>query len=113
MNVPCPICKGTKEKDGKPCSQCGGKGELKVVVAPHERSGYLSMFVDQVLDVVREIAEIDGEIMITDLSSIQDFFAFEPMELREKKAREIGERLGIEIKATDTIVDLAQRLKNL
>lgn len=27
--MPCPVCKGSKEKDGKPCPECNGTGLKK------------------------------------------------------------------------------------
>ena len=73
----------------------------KIELASDERIGYLQTWVDQVMEAV-----CPEYIFISDESSIGDF----PPE--DEDLPRISKELGVDVKLTDLIVDVAQRMKN-
>jgi hypothetical protein len=73
----------------------------KIEFTSTERIGYLEPWVDQIMKVV-----CPDYFFISDMSSIGDF------DVEEGDMPMLSKELGVEVKMTDLIVDVAQRMKN-
>lgn len=73
----------------------------KIEFASDKRISYLQTWVDQVMEVV-----CPEYLFISDESSIGDF------PLDEEDLPRLRKELGVDVKLTDLIVDVAQRMKD-
>lgn len=73
----------------------------KIEFAGAERIGYLEAWVDQIMKLI-----CPDYIFISDMSAIGDF------DVEEEDMPRLSKELGVEVKITDLVVDVAQRMKN-
>lgn len=78
----------------------------KIVFAETARVEYLRLFVDEVLDAIKEVCGIDPAF-VSDESAVWDFTRGD-----EDEARKIGVALEVSVSEDDYIVDVAQRIKD-
>jgi RecJ-like exonuclease len=110
--VPCPFCRDKDDEARKKCEKCEGKGWFHFEMAPTERSGYLEMWINQVLKVIEDVVGISNAFT-TDESQIGDFLEGEEDGNEERLLKEMSEQLGFKVEWGDLIVDVAQKLKDL
>jgi len=79
------------------------RGEIKIEYAKRTRTETLRPWISKVLEAVGH-----PEAFVTDKSTVSDFFS---MDDRAGKAEEISKKLGVTLKLSDYIIDVANRIR--
>ena len=83
-------------------------GKMKIVSAPQDKVEELQSWVDQVLGAAGH-----PEAYVTDESLISDFVSiFAEKDEKEKRAKDISNKLGVSVKSEDCIIKIAERLRD-
>lgn len=84
-----------------PASSSNGMKKKKIEFASDKRISYLQTWVDQIMEAI-----CPEYLFISDESSIGDF------DVEEEDLPRLRKELGVDVKRTDLIVDVAQRMKD-
>ena len=76
----------------------------KIVFAPTTEVEYLSIWMEEICDAMRDLCECGAPLFVSDMSYIGEL-------TEDEELKKLSERLGVPIDPKDLFIDVAKKLK--